>query len=87
MVTFEGSNRIGEGAGDQVLVIGAHYDSDSSTLGIDDNGSGVVAMLEVARALADAIVRRKASLLNSVIFVAFDHQKLHHVSSPQSKPF
>lgn len=73
IVTFGGRNR--RTARDSILVIGAHYDSDQSPLlTIDDNGSGVVAMLEVARELADAIVNRKAVLHNTIIFVAFDIQ-------------
>lgn len=73
IVTFAGRNR--RTAKDSILVIGAHYDSDRSPLlTIDDNGSGVVAMLEVARELADAILNRKAVLHNTIIFVAFDIQ-------------
>ncbi|KZS20474.1 Uncharacterized protein APZ42_012860 [Daphnia magna] len=73
IVTFSGKNR--RKATDEILVIGAHYDSEASPLiSIDDNGSGVVAMLEVARGLADAIVNRKAILLNTIMFVAFDIQ-------------
>lgn len=75
IVTFAGRNR-GK-AGDEILVIGAHYDSDASVLiSIDDNGSGVVAMLEIARGLADAIVNRKAVLVNTIMFVAFDIQNV-----------
>jgi hypothetical protein len=40
---------------DQVLVIGAHYDSlDSGTPGADDNASGCAATLELARLLKDS---------------------------------
>lgn len=75
IVTFSGKNR--RKATDEILVIGAHYDSEASPLiSIDDNGSGVVAMLEVARGLADAIVNRKAILLNTIMFVAFDIQNV-----------
>lgn len=73
IVTFGGVHR--GTSKDQVLVIGAHYDSDRSPLlTVDDNGSGVVAMLETARELADAIVKRKAILYGTIIFVAFDVQ-------------
>ena len=37
---------------DEILVIGAHYDSHGTTPGADDNASGVAAGLEVARAFA-----------------------------------
>lgn len=36
-----------------VLVIGAHYDSHSTTPGADDNASGVAGLLELARLLKD----------------------------------
>jgi Zn-dependent M28 family amino/carboxypeptidase len=47
-------NIVGEVAGTQpgkggVLVIGAHYDTDTETPGADDNASGVAALLELAR--------------------------------------
>ena len=78
IVTFKGRNW--QNGTDQILVIGAHYDSDASPLFcIDDNGSGVVAMLEVARQLSSAIVDRKAVLHNTVIFVAFDFQRFEYV--------
>lgn len=71
---------------DQILLIGAHYESDGAPLlSLDDNGSGVVAMLEVARGLADAIVNRKAVLLNTMIFVAFDIQQFEHEHAGSSK--
>jgi Zn-dependent M28 family amino/carboxypeptidase len=39
---------------DQIVVVGAHYDSVAGSPGADDNGSGVAAMLEVARLLRDS---------------------------------
>lgn len=30
---------------DQIVLIGTHYDSTQTTLGVDDNGSGMAAML------------------------------------------
>jgi hypothetical protein len=38
---------------DKILVIGAHYDTVIGTPGADDNASGVAALLELARLLAD----------------------------------
>ncbi len=38
--------------GAPILVLGAHYDSVAGTPGADDNGSGVVALLELARRLS-----------------------------------
>ena len=78
IVTFHGRNR--GTSNDEILLVGAHYDSDNTgPLSLNDNGSGVVAMLEVVRGLADAIVNKRAVLLNTVIFVAFDVQRFEHV--------
>jgi len=61
-----------------VIVIGAHYDSlnaadpfsaDLPAPGADDNGSGVAAMLEIARLMASAPPR------TTLIFVAFTAQE------------
>jgi Zn-dependent M28 family amino/carboxypeptidase len=43
----------GAGGTAPALVIGAHYDSASTAPGANDNGSGVAALLELARLLAD----------------------------------
>jgi len=44
--------RAGPGAGTaRLIVIGAHYDSAQGAVGADDNGSGVAALLELARML------------------------------------
>jgi len=43
----------GNGLPDKVLVAGAHYDTVSGTPGADDNASGMAALLELARLLAD----------------------------------
>lgn len=43
----------GEKTPDKILVIGAHYDTVMGTPGADDNASGVAALLELARLLAD----------------------------------
>jgi Zn-dependent M28 family amino/carboxypeptidase len=39
---------------DEILVVGAHYDSVRGCPAANDNGSGVAAVLEIARALKDA---------------------------------
>ncbi len=44
--------RAGPGAGKaRLIVIGAHYDSAQGAVGADDNGSGVAALIELARLL------------------------------------
>jgi hypothetical protein len=50
------------------LVVGAHYDSAGAAPGANDNGTGVAAVLELARALAD--LRGKAACrIRLVLFV------------------
>lgn len=75
----EGSNIIGIYPGtnygtreDKILVIGAHWDTTGFTDGYNDNGSGVAAMIDVARAL----VKSKCQLKYSIIFVAFDKEEV-----------
>ena len=59
----------GKGQPDQILVIGAHYDSVLGCPGANDNGSGVAALLEMARLLAGL------RLHSSVRFVAFVNEE------------
>ena len=42
---------VSKGSGKRVVVIGAHYDSARDAVGADDNGSGVAALIELARIL------------------------------------
>jgi Zn-dependent M28 family amino/carboxypeptidase len=55
----------GEGRRGEIIVIGAHYDSVSGAPGANDNGSGVAALIELARLLHDSKPAR------TVRFVAF----------------
>lgn len=55
-------------AGDQIVLVGAHYDTVQGSPGVDDNGSGVVALLEIARLLSP----RMGHFNNTVMLVAFD---------------
>ncbi len=52
-------------AREDILVIGAHYDSVDGTPGADDNASGVAGLLELAR------LTRRTPLLRTVRFAAF----------------
>ncbi len=52
-------------AGDNIIVIGAHYDSVVGTPGADDNASGVAGLLELARLTSENPLNR------TVRFVAF----------------
>jgi len=52
-------------------VIGAHYDSPQGSPGANDNGTGVAALLELARALVEA--KPPAARLRLVFFVNVEH--------------
>jgi len=54
---------------DEIVLVGAHYDSVQGSPGANDNGSGVAALLELARLLADC------PLPCGVRFVAFVNEE------------
>jgi hypothetical protein len=54
---------------EQILLIGAHYDSVSGSPGANDNGSGVAALLEIARLL------KRVETGCTVRFVAFVNEE------------
>jgi hypothetical protein len=60
-VEIPGASRPGE-----IVVVGAHYDSVHGSPGANDNGTGVAAVLELARAFAGA---RPARTVRFVLFV------------------
>nr|XP_006811327.1 PREDICTED: uncharacterized protein LOC102803314 [Saccoglossus kowalevskii] len=73
--TYRGSNVIGilpgirRGTGDdQVSSLGAHFDTVSTTPGVDDNGSAMAGLLEAARIVSEEMCQPA----NTIIFVAFD---------------
>ena len=47
------TERIGRVRPNAIIVVGAHYDTVAGSPGADDNASGVAALLEISRALAD----------------------------------
>jgi len=55
----------------EVVVVGAHYDSNRGTPGADDNASGVAAVLELAR-----LLRREEGRERTIRFVAFANEEL-----------
>lgn len=55
------------------LVIGAHYDSPDDSPGANDNGTGVAALLEIARALADT--RTQLTFVRDVRLVFFVNEE------------
>lgn len=59
----------------EIVVIGAHYDSVSDTVGADDNGSGAAMLLALARRFA------KAQPARTLRFVAFANEEPPHFQS------
>ena len=57
------------GAGEDVIVIGAHYDTVPGSPGADDNASGVAGMLELARLCKNDAPRK------NLIFAAFVNEE------------
>ena len=53
---------------DNPLIIGAHWDTTETTVGFNDNGSGVTVVLEIARILVSC---ENFNPDHSIIFVAF----------------
>ncbi|XP_052803188.1 uncharacterized protein LOC128233515 isoform X2 [Mya arenaria] len=84
-VTF--SNVIGVSRGfrigkkdDKIVAVGAHYDTTQNSSGVDDNGSGMAAMFEVARQI-DEHRQKGEQINNTVIFMAFDLEEGVHIGS------
>lgn len=66
---------------DEIVVIGAHYDSVFDSPGADDNASGVAALLEIARHLSAHKPAR------TIRFVAFVNEEPPHFMSPAMGSF
>lgn len=60
---------------DEIIVIGAHYDSVIGSPGADDNASGVAAVIELAK--------RFTSSKRTLRFVAFANEEPPHFATPQ----
>lgn len=58
---------------DEIVEVGAHYDTVLGTVGADDNASGVAALLEMARLAADVPTERTIRF----VFFALEEQGLH----------
>jgi len=65
------SNIVAElhGTSDEIVVVGAHYDTVDESPGADDNGSGVAALLALARHFATTKPRR------TIRFIAFANEE------------
>jgi Zn-dependent M28 family amino/carboxypeptidase len=64
--------RVGTKRPDQIVILGAHYDTVSITPGADDNASAVAVLIETARVLCQTSFRR------TVRFVAFTCEEPPH---------
>jgi acetylornithine deacetylase/succinyl-diaminopimelate desuccinylase-like protein len=62
---------------DEIVVLGAHYDAVEGCPGANDNGSGVAALLELARALKSSPLER------TVRFVAFVNEEPPFFQGPE----
>jgi Zn-dependent M28 family amino/carboxypeptidase len=62
---------------EEIVLVGAHYDSVLGSPGANDNGTGVAALLELARLLADR------ELARTVRFVAFVNEEPPFSYSPE----
>lgn len=62
--------RLGTGAPEQIVVVGAHYDGVEDCPGADDNASGVAATLEIARLLAQVDLER------TIVIAFWDEEEL-----------
>ncbi|XP_071548013.1 uncharacterized protein [Panulirus ornatus] len=76
---LQGTNVIGVLAGsnwgtaaDEPLVLGAHLDTVSGTPGLDDDGSGLAALVEAARVLSSS----GCIFTHTIFFVAFDLEEI-----------
>ncbi|XP_078595938.1 uncharacterized protein LOC144873005 [Branchiostoma floridae x Branchiostoma japonicum] len=64
------SEGTGDNSADKPVILGAHYDTCRDNPGVDDNGSGLAALLEAARVIST----QPCVPTHSVVFVAFDLQ-------------
>jgi Zn-dependent M28 family amino/carboxypeptidase len=83
---YEARNRVfynidaeipGEHFPEEIVVVGAHYDTARGSPGANDNGSGVAATLELARLLAGERLSR------TLRFVAFTNEERPFLRTPQ----
>ena len=58
-----------------LVMVTAHWDTVATSPGVDDNGSGVAALLETARILTSR-AEQTGAILNTVIFAALDKEEV-----------
>ena len=57
---------------DRIIIVGAHWDTMTTTDGYNDNGSGVAAVLEIARQMVESHCKPR----NTIIFATFDLEEM-----------
>ncbi len=67
------------GTSEEEILVVAHYDTVEGTPGADDNASGVAALLEIGRILAQSRFRRTLKLLATTLEEYGYQGSLHHV--------
>ena len=65
---------------DAILGVGAHYDTGNTTKGVDENGSGVAALLEVTGKIME-MNKQGTKRGNTIIFVSFDLEEENQFGS------
>ncbi|XP_078589487.1 uncharacterized protein LOC144869827 isoform X2 [Branchiostoma floridae x Branchiostoma japonicum] len=65
---------------DRIVAVGAHYDTVATSPGVDDDGSGMAAMLEMARVMTSCSQQNY-----TIIFVAFDNEEVPIIPSHASE--
>lgn len=65
-------------ANDKILGVEAHYDTVPGSPGVDDNGAGVAALLEVIRQVTNAN-KQGTKRQNTIIFASFDGEELDYI--------
>jgi hypothetical protein len=80
---LEGANLVAELPGEErsAIAVIAHHDTVNGSMGADDNGSGVVALLELARLLAGRRFR------HTVVLAAPDFEELGLIGSAELVPW
>lgn len=76
---LEGNLRKKKSPNDAITVLGGHYDTVELCPGVDDNGSGSVAVMELARLAAT-----RPSIDDTLIFVLFDLEEWVNVTVTSS---
>jgi uncharacterized membrane protein YeiB len=67
----------GTSLAEEIVLIGAHYDTVSESPGANDNASGVAALIEIARLLAAKLLARSVRF---VAFVSVSWATSHHAN-------